>query len=203
MLIDMHVHTRFSPCSIIRISQIAERIREAGIDGICITDHDTVGSKYQTERMTVHADICVIVGLEYTTPQGDFLVYGPVEDIPLEMDAEKLLRWVHKECGVAIPAHPFRKSRPADRGILSSCEIVEVLNGRNQQSENELCAEWIVKHGNGKRATGGSDAHTLQEIGQTVTVFKRDIYSAEDLIRELRSGQYSPHHMHLSKTCQL
>ena len=60
--------------------------------------------------------LCVIVGMEYTTSKGDFLVFGPAEYVPEGMDAEDLIGWVRKEGGVAIPAHPFRQSRPTDPG---------------------------------------------------------------------------------------
>jgi predicted metal-dependent phosphoesterase TrpH len=191
MLIDMHVHTRFSPCSIIRIRQLPRKIQEAGIDGVCITDHDTTASLSLLKSLSDTSGICIIVGIEYTTSRGDFLIFGPVEYIPPGMSAEKILKWAKKEGGIAIPAHPFRKSRPADPGILSSFEILEVLNGRNRPEENESCANWLKRHGNNKRGIGGSDAHTLEEVGRIVTVFEKNIHGVEDLIRELRHGKYS------------
>lgn len=139
--------------------------------------------------------ICVIVGMEYATPKGDFLVFGSAEYIPDGMDAKELIRWVKKEGGVAIPAHPFRKSRPTDPVILSSFEIVEVLNGRNRPSENESCKRWLDTYGNGTRRTAGSDAHTIEEIGRMATIFKKDIYSVEDFINALRSDDYMPKQM--------
>jgi len=66
-----------------------------------------------------------------------------------------------------------------------------VLNGRNQTYENDLCMQWIETNGNNKKCIGGSDAHTLDEIGRIVTVFDKDIYTSEDLIRELREGDYT------------
>jgi len=66
------------------------------------------------------------------------------------------------------------------------------LNGRNHDFENEACHQWIREHAPVARAIGGSDAHTLNEIGRIVTVFEKNIYGAEDLIRELRHGSYKP-----------
>jgi predicted metal-dependent phosphoesterase TrpH len=192
MLIDMHIHTHFSPCSVIKIPQLLQRARKAGIDGVCITDHNTVASKSAFEKISDNAGLCVIVGIEYTTFQGDFLIFGSVDHIPAKMDAENLLKWVQKEGSVAIAAHPFRKDRPFDKGILQSLKIVEVLNGRNKPNENELCKDWLQKHGKGIKEIGGSDAHTLEEIGQVVTVFKKNIYSMDDLVGELLTGTYSP-----------
>ena len=191
MRIDMHVHTRFSPCSIIRVRQLLKKIQEARIDGVCITDHDTTASHSLLQGISHTSGLSIIVGLEYTTIQGDFLIFGPVEHIPHGMDAKTLLTWVKEEHGVAISAHPFRSSRPADPRILHFCDVIEVLNGRNQTHENELCMNWIISNGNSKKCIGGSDAHTLDEIGRIVTVFDKDIYSSDDLIRELRDGNYT------------
>ncbi len=192
MLFDMHVHTRFSPCSVIRIRQIIKRAREVGLDGICITDHDTAASKHEFEKIADAHGICVIIGTEYTTPKGDILIYGPVDDLPLWLDADHLIEWVRKEGGVAVPAHPFRKERPANQHILRAADIIESMNGRNRPSENELCRNWLREQGNGKREIGGSDAHTLDELGRIVTVFEKDITNTETLIHELKYGKYHP-----------
>lgn len=191
MRIDMHIHTRFSPCSKIRVRQIPRKIQEACIDGVCITDHNTTASRSLLKGISHVSGLSIIVGLEYATAQGDFLIFGPDEYIPEGMDAKTLLKWVKKEGGVAIPAHPFRRSRPADPRILPFFDIIEVLNGRNQTYENDLCMQWIETNGNSKKCIGGSDAHTLDEIGRIVTVFDKDIYTSDDLIRELREGDYT------------
>jgi hypothetical protein len=191
MLIDMHIHTRFSPCSIIRVRQLPVKLREARIDGVCITDHNTTASRSLLQGFSHVPGLSIIVGLEYATTQGDFLIFGPAEYIPEGMDARTLHKWIKKEGGIAIPAHPFRRSRPADPQILHLFDIIEVLNGRNYSYENDLCIQWIETNGNSKKRIGGSDAHTPDEIGRIVTVFDKNIYSSDDLVRELRDGTYS------------
>ena len=42
MLLDIHVHTsKYSPCSTINLIDAVLKAREVGLDGICVTDHDT------------------------------------------------------------------------------------------------------------------------------------------------------------------
>jgi len=188
----MHVHTRFSPCSVIRIKNLLARARETGIDGVCITDHDTIASKHEFEKLSDTYGICFIIGMEYTTTKGDFLVFGTLENIPRHMGINSLIQWAQKENAVVIPAHPFRKSRPVHLPILRSFNIIECLNGRNHDFENEACLQWIKEHGNGVKNIGGSDAHSLDEIGRIVTVFENNIYSVEALISELKYGKYAP-----------
>lgn len=192
MLMDMHIHTHFSPCSVIDILQLLRKAREVGLDGICITDHDTMASTSIFENIADDLGLCVIVGMEYTTTKGDFLIFGPIEHIQSKMDAEDLLRWIQEEGGIAIPAHPFRKHRPVNSSILQSSKIIEGLNGRNCPSENELSRNWAQKQGNGIKEIGGSDAHTIEEVGRMVTIFEKNIYNVESLIKELHYGKYSP-----------
>jgi hypothetical protein len=192
MVIDMHIHTSFSPCSIINISHLLKRAKKVGIDGICITDHDTMAAKKVIESNIENCGICVIVGIEYTTSKGDFLIFGPIDYLPSRMTAEDILMWTKKEGGIAIPAHPFRKSRPVDMSILPLFKVIESLNGRNLPSENDRCKDWIARSGNNIREIGGSDAHTLDELGQIVTVFEKNIYNIEGFIRELYRGNYTP-----------
>lgn len=188
----MHVHTRFSPCSVIRIRNLLARARETGIDGVCITDHDTIASKYEFEKLSDSYGICFIIGMEYTTTKGDFLLFGPLDNIPHHMGVNGLIQWAQKEDAVVIPAHPFRKSRPVPLPILKSFNIIESLNGRNHDFENKACLQWIKEYANGTKDIGGSDAHTLNEIGKIVTVFDKNIYSVEALINELKYGKYTP-----------
>lgn len=188
----MHIHTHFSPCSVIDTQSLIQRALEIGLDGICITDHDTTASKHSLQNIRDRSGLCVIIGMEYTTAQGDFLVFSPSDDIPTGMDARGLLRWTRKNDSVSILAHPYRKSRPADSSIIDSSHIIETMNGRNNSYENNLTKNWIASRGNSSRGTGGSDAHTIQEVGKIVTVFEKNIYGIEELIRELHTASYGP-----------
>lgn len=192
MIIDMHIHTRFSSCSAIGVKQLIQKANNIGLDGICITDHDTVAAKHALHNISDRSGLCVIIGMEYTTAEGDFLVFSPCDEISGGLNARELSSYVIKQGGIAIPAHPFRKNRPASRAVLESSHIIEAMNGRSNYDENELAKTWIRSQGNGTRGIGGSDAHTIKEVGKVVTVFKNNIYSLEDLIRELHSGTYGP-----------
>ena len=45
MLVDIHIHTsRYSECSSLHPIDMAVAAKEAGLDGICLTEHQTVWS---------------------------------------------------------------------------------------------------------------------------------------------------------------
>ena len=157
MLLDLHVHTTFSSCSELSLETLLRSARTKGLDGVCITDHDTMESaQYVTEGMQPDG-LMVIIGMEYATPQGDFLIFGPFQRLRPGLLARELLPIVEGQGGIAIAAHPFRAWRPLDASALNwGAHAIERYNGRNNFEENEqaesLIEEW------GLTATGGSDA---------------------------------------------
>lgn len=194
MYFDMHVHSSISPCSQLDLDEILRHARSIGLDGVCITDHDTMEARYMLKEGVQKDGLCVIVGIEYTTPEGDFLLFGPFERLPQQLSARDLLTTVKKLGGAAIAAHPFREDRGTNESLISGgfCKIVEGINGRNHNKENERVAFWQKNYG--IRRIGGSDAHNLLELGNVTTFFKTAIKTRTDLITALRNGTFSVSH---------
>lgn len=190
MLIDMHVHSNVSRCSVLSVDQILGNARSLGLDGVCITDHDTTGVLSQIDEGFQSDGLLVLVGMEYTTPQGDYLVHGPVESLTPGMDVFQLAAEVGELGGAIIAAHPFRGWRPSDITAISpaTCLAVEVENGRNNLFENSQAADFVRKQG--MAGVAGSDAHQLDELGRFPTRFTTSIKGRDDLVRALQQGQF-------------
>ena len=43
----------------------------------------------------------------------------------------------------------------------------------------------------GLPGTGGSDAHRIDEVGNWLTVFEKDIHNEHDLVEELHAGRFT------------
>ncbi|MFP4035651.1 MAG: PHP domain-containing protein, partial [Desulfovermiculus sp.] len=114
MLFDLHIHSSISPCSNLSLDDIVHQAQEKGLDGVCITDHDTMAAGQVIAEWVQGNGLVVIIGQEYTTRQGDFLLFGPYEDLPPGLSAEKVLSHVRVTDGAAIGAHPFRRGRAID-----------------------------------------------------------------------------------------
>lgn len=192
MLFDIHVHTTISQCSDIKIDDVLKHARDRGIDGVCITDHDTMNIRHYLREGMQENGLCVIFGMEYTTSDGDFLIFGPFEDIPPKLDAVRLLDLVDQSGGVAIAAHPFRTDRPVSEYVVSKglCRIAESFNGRNTDIENLKVRRW--RHQYDLNECGGSDAHTLDELGKVNTRFTMPVRSRGDLVCALKNGLCVP-----------
>ena len=194
MLIDLHVHSAISPCSRLSVRDIIEKGRACGLDGVCITDHDTMAVLAQITEGFQSDGLLVLVGQEYTTPQGDFLVFGDVEGLAPNMSGRELLSAVEGVGGAAIAAHPFRGWRPADVSVLEhSRPVIEVENGRNAEPENVMAAALARKLD--LVSVAGSDAHSLNELGRFPTHFTAPVRSRADLVRALREGRCTPARM--------
>lgn len=179
------------------VGDILTKGRACGLDGVCITDHDTTDVLAQMREGFQSDGLLVLVGMEYATPQGDFLVFGPVEWLESGLSGQELLSAVEGVGGAVVAAHPFRGWRPSDVPLLESAKpIIEVENGRNTDTENAMAAGLARKLGS--ITVAGSDAHSLNELGRFPTQFTMPIRNRDDLVRALREGRCEPARMKMA-----
>jgi predicted metal-dependent phosphoesterase TrpH len=201
LIFDLHVHTNVgSADSIIDPEDIVRMARQAGLDGLCITEHGISKSEL-AEKLSLKNGILVLSGIEATTDLGDILVFG-VDSYPGNIfEARELHKFVKKAGGVMIAAHPFRSeltdTYPAAnltlemasrRPLFQLVDAIEAANGWSSEKDVEFCYKvgQLLELGQ----TGGSDAHMSKQIGCCVTVFSADIKNEADFIRELKRGQF-------------
>jgi len=192
MKIDIHIHSTISPCSKLTLDEIINYSQACGLDGVCITDHNTMEVQNLLQEGMQPNGLCIFFGVEYFTPDGDFLLFGPFDKVLPGLSATEVLRWIDSIGGVAIAAHPFRHSRPTQEYLIADgmCRIVESRNGRNSDSENALLNKWRSIYS--IHEVGGSDAHSLEELGKVITLFNKPVRSRQELISALKKGSYSP-----------
>ena len=192
MLIDLHVHTTYSSCSELTIEDILNNALTHGLDGVCITDHNSMAARKDIAEGIQDDGLVVIIGMEYDTPDGDFLLFGPFEDMKEGLMADELLKIVDQRGGVAVAAHPFRFERSVSQHIMQQglCHAVESINGRNSDLENAKVGTWTRKYP--LIQCGGSDAHTKDELGAVGTLIDAPVKTRDDLIHAIKSGLCTP-----------
>ena len=195
MRFDLHVHTDISSCGRLTIGEILENAKSRGLDGVCITDHDVMEAAHHVREGIQDDGLCLIVGMEYATTDGDFLLFGPFESLKPGLRAREVLRLVAENGGAAVAAHPFRRNRSVSEFVMreSLCAAMEAVNGRNCPEDNERADAW--RHRYHPALTGGSDAHTLPELGKVATRFSRPIAGRADLIAALLDGEIGRAHV--------
>lgn len=193
MIIDLHIHTLAgSHCSIIEIPDLIKQVKRIGLDGICITDHDNTAGIWQSKKIGEEEGIKVFGGIEVSTKEGHVMVFSKkIEEIEIPISVVDLISWVRSQGGVIIPVHPFRRGVPCLSNKLyeiSDIDAIEVLNGNCSNDMNILA--WLSSIKLGIPGVGGSDAHTLTQVGKYATMFEAKIETEEELINAIKSGKY-------------
>ncbi len=203
MRIDLHIHTRpRSPCSAIDPAALVEAARRAGLDGICLTEHQNRWAPEEVEELALKGGIRIFQGNEVTTNQGDILVLGYDRDIKGVVAIQDLRKDVEAVGGVMIAAHPFRGfllfgisqlqlsvEQACKRTVFQYVDGLEISNCKVTDPENEMARQ--VGERLGLVGVAGSDAHRPDEVGKCVMVFQREIQSERKLIEELRARRFS------------
>lgn len=189
MRFDLHVHTELSPCSRLTVAEVLGQARRLGLDGVCLTDHDTMAVSRLVREGRQDDGLCVIIGMEYATAEGDILLFGPFEDLPPGLSAGKVLGLARSLGGAAVAAHPFRAWRPAGPGLLGHPGLtgLEVRNGRNRPEENAAAARFAAARG--LPALAGSDAHDLRELGRMPLDVAGPVRGRADFVAALLAGR--------------
>lgn len=202
MRIDLHIHTSpLSACSYIDPHELVREARRLKLDGICLTEHQVLWDPREMNELAREGGLTILRGNEFTTNQGDVLVFGFYEDIKELLLIQQLREEVKKAGGFMIAAHPFRGfktfgigqlqmtvEQACKRKVFEYVDAVEIHNGKLSDDENEMARRVAEKLG--LPGTAGSDAHRIDEIGAAVTVFENDIRNEDELVKELHAGRF-------------
>ncbi|MEM3711925.1 MAG: PHP domain-containing protein [Thermoproteota archaeon] len=173
---DLHVHTFFSKDSLIDPRLLPKIAESRGLKGVAITDHDVFGAHRKVET----SSILIIPGMEIRTNTGDLLALFIQEPVNAK-DPFEVHDMVKSQDGVLIAAHPFgfpRLHGSTSKKVYELLEGIEVVNARNfLKKQNEKALK--LARSLGKAEVGGSDAHTMGEIGRAYTL--ADALSLEEL----------------------
>jgi predicted metal-dependent phosphoesterase TrpH len=207
MLIDLHSHTRpLSWDSDLTPDDLIELTKRAGLDGICLSEHDAFWEPERVAELGRKHNFLVLPGVEINTEAGHVLCFG------VDRYAYGMHRWpelaehVRLAGGVMVAAHPYRRQMPWNQAkvedyeaalnraganpLYPACAALEGLNGRGTEAENAFSAQIVERLA--MPATAGSDAHAVPDIGRCATEFSDRIEGLAELIEALRAGRCRP-----------
>jgi len=191
-VVDMHFHSAHSDGRN-TIDEIAEQAHMMGI-GVAITDHNEIQGAIE---MDAHKNVLSIPGIEVTSSEGaHILAYfcdidrlsrfynqdivphmGPDTMNSTTIDMETIIQCVHKNQGVTIFPHPFcgvytgianqHFEKERLEKLLDHVDGVEVINSENLNKWNLKSA--LLGFNLNKAISGGSDGHSLYQLGKVVT----------------------------------
>lgn len=123
---ELHCHTLHSDGSF-TVKELMETAQQRLLDGICLTDHNTVSGWDQTDDCN---NVTVLKGIEYTTYHGHMLSLGikKPEIWYTISDIDRTIENIRKDGGIVGIAHPFQLGTPICTGGHWDYEITEWEN---------------------------------------------------------------------------
>lgn len=194
MIIDLHCHTKYSYDCYLEPSDLIKRARELGLDGLCITEHYSYALSRAVTGEGQGDGLVILRGLEISTNMGHLLAYGVKDDSwntwsrDNYLDIGEVIRTIHLRGGICVPAHPFRGWDSLGDAIftLDGIDAVETHNGSDGLDENEEAMH--AASSLNLPSIGGSDCHSIEQVGRACTEFSNPIRTVDDMIREVKKG---------------
>lgn len=205
---DMHVHTNHSD-GLVRVPELLNHLRRHGL-GAAITDHNTIAGVRKACSCKEAAEL-ILPGIEVSAADGPhLLIYfdnlrdltsyynesikghqGACPHMATDLSTEKIVGEANESGGLVIAAHPYGYAMLV-RGVLKAIDVgmiaptvldqidgLEVICGGLSHALNTRAETYATAHN--FCMTGGSDAHTLREVGRAVTTADEPLTPAEFL----------------------
>jgi len=188
--IDLHVHTCYSIDAGTTPEEVVTYSKKHGLDGVAITDHDTLKGAL---KLTNQKELLVIPGIEITTLDGHVLALNVREEVLPRMPLSETIRRIHELGGVAVAAHPKVIHGGIGQQITSSLgfDAIEVINSSAFPFSFSTYMSRKVALRLGLPQVAGSDAHYPSEIGFAYTVVDADS-EVNEIVHAIRNGATVP-----------
>ena len=185
--IDLHVHTCYSYDGLITPRQLITYSKKRGLDGVAVTDHDTI---HGALKLANRREIVVIPGVEVSSFQGHVLALNVTELIPSKLSMLETVEKIHELGGVAVAAHPSVMIKGLRIRLSEGLgfDAVEVINSAAFPFFLSTCLNRKMAVNLGLPQTGGSDAHYALEIGSAYTLIDADS-EVDDIVEAIRKGK--------------
>ena len=185
--IDLHVHTAVSRDAFIEPEQLPTIVKERGLDGVAVTNHDVF------TRVT-SSEVIILPGIEVSTQQGHIIGLGISGPIERGRSADETISTIQGVGGVAIVPHPFDPVSPCVNPLKlrSRPEAIEVFNadalffGLNMKYARQMANRL------GLPMVAGSDSHIPETVGDAYTLIEADSKNLGDILNAIRAGSVQP-----------
>lgn len=166
--VDCHLHTVASGDSVLTVDELAVRAKQAGLDAVCVTDHNVTHAAVAAAERDL--GVRIIVGEEVRTPDGDVIGLFLTERIPYVLPLAEVIGLIRGQGALVYVPHPFDQVRSSLGRVLpglcaaGDVDVIEVFNAKiADQSLNAraagLATEFSLPGG------AGSDAHDAPGVG--------------------------------------
>lgn len=185
------------------LEAMAESARKHNIDAICLTDHNTMVSYENFDKVYEMNGVKIINGIEYTTFYGHIIAIGAPyyrwENIN-KKSLNKLVDYVHENNGIIGIAHPRQLGDPVSTGAAFEFENVNfknidfietwhrITNELNEWEKNEKF--WLDKVNSVGKITClyGADFHAKENFDKSNAVNWLLIDENKEFLEAVKEG---------------
>lgn len=192
MIIDTHIHSKYSKDSITPLEDIIKYSQKIGLNAIAITDHDEIEGTWAIRKLE-HDGLILIPGEEVSSTEGHIVALGITDYIkPMQTPAETIDQ-IHDNAGIAIAAHPYCFYRSGIGDIVRSLDVdaMETKNSRFILGASNYLAKKVSEKDNIPEI-GASDAHFPKGIARCYTEIP-DCDSVDEIIKNIKKGNTKAH----------
>jgi len=186
--IDLHVHTRYSPDAVTTLKEVVAYSKKRGLDGVAITDHDTLLGAL---KLVKKSKLIVIPGIEISALGGHVLALNITTPIPPKLGLSETVQRIHEAGGIAVAAHPTSVYKSVLSQQITSYDAIEVINSAAIpfQLFTHLSRELATRLN--LPQTAGSDSHYAPEIGAAYTIVEAD-QDVDEIVQAIKGGDTLP-----------
>lgn len=205
--LDLHVHTIYSKDAFIKPEKLLETLLSKGLDGCALCDHESLKAYDFLKDDAAKKNLVLIPGMEIETNIGEII--GLFLNNPITFEKKEnffhVVSKIKNAGGLVVIPHPFdflRRNRLkldllSEKILGKYIDGIEVMNSRILVSRSiDLAKQLQKKHD--LIEVGGSDAHTLREIGNGYTIFRN---VEEKSLKVIKEALLSKESFSYGKTC--
>jgi len=185
--IDLHVHSEYSEDALGSPKEIIKVLKNKGINGMAITDHNTLEGSIKAKKIAPK-DFIVIPGVEISTNVGHMIALDIDKPIKRSKSIEETVEKIIDYGGTPIVPHLYRnmsgiKEENLEK-IYKKIFAIEVFNACSVPQTNLKTARLAREMNLG--GTGGSDAHDPEYAGNGYTVVNSTDFTKDSIISEIK-----------------
>jgi len=184
--LDLHIHSQYSKDAIGSPKDIIKSLKKKGLQGMAITDHNTVEGGLKAVKIAPK-DFIIIPGIEISTADGHILALNVEKNIARNFSIQETVEKILEQCGTPIVPHLFRNMSGIKKEKLKTTHqkinAIEVFNACSMPKTNLKIAK-IAKEFN-LGGTGGSDSHDPAYAGYAYTVIDTTDMNVDTILSEI------------------
>jgi predicted metal-dependent phosphoesterase TrpH len=186
---DLHVHTVYSPDSLITPKDLVYYAKQRGLNAVAVTDHNRVEGALKIAKET---DFLIIPGTEVSSLNGHIVGLNVAEVIQKGLTADETIDRIHAAGGVAIACHPFAMLKGSvGKHVSAKFDAVEVINASAFPFDRSIRKAQETAEILKLPQVAGTDAHYGPQIGSAYTIIDAEP-NVDAILKAIVEGKCKP-----------